>query len=105
MVLRKHAVEILPKLRLHCDNETEVLDLNADQAEQVADFLGMEDNSIWVGKVEKLLLKKHAVQILPKLGLHGGNEMEVLDLYVDSSEYITEILKTENRSIWLGKVK
>ncbi|OIR58951.1 MAG: uncharacterized protein A8A55_0276 [Amphiamblys sp. WSBS2006] len=100
-----YAVEILPKLRIHEENVMENLSLDADRPEDVAEILKTENNSIWIGKVKKLVLWNHAAEILPKLRIHEENVMEELWLYAYSSEYIAEIHKTENNSIWVGKVK
>ncbi|OIR55676.1 MAG: uncharacterized protein A8A55_3578, partial [Amphiamblys sp. WSBS2006] len=50
-------------------------------------------------------LTGYAVGILPKLRIHGESVMEELRLKAKHPEYITEILKEERNSIWVGKVK
>ncbi|OIR57068.1 MAG: uncharacterized protein A8A55_2178 [Amphiamblys sp. WSBS2006] len=100
-----YAVSILPKLRIHEENQIEELILDAYDPEHVAEILSMENNSIWVGKVKALMLVYHAVGILHKLRIHRQNEMEELSLRANDPEQITEILKEENNGIWLGKVK
>ncbi|OIR56880.1 MAG: uncharacterized protein A8A55_2369, partial [Amphiamblys sp. WSBS2006] len=103
--LKGHAVGIFPKLRIHEENVMEVLELNTDHPEDVAEILKEENNSIWVGKVEKLKLEDYALEILPKLEIHEENVMEELGLEADNLGYITGILEEENNSIWVGKVK
>ncbi|OIR58942.1 MAG: uncharacterized protein A8A55_0279 [Amphiamblys sp. WSBS2006] len=103
--LRHHAVEILSKLRIHRENEMEVLSLWTRYPEHITEIIKTENNSIWVGKVKVLRLEKHAIQVLPKLRIHEENVMGELRLNTDCLEHITEILKTENSSIWMGKVK
>ncbi|OIR55872.1 MAG: uncharacterized protein A8A55_3382, partial [Amphiamblys sp. WSBS2006] len=60
---------------------------------------------IWVGKVKRLELKDYTVQILPKLRFHKENEAKVFVLDAYYTKYITEMLKMEKESIWIGKVK
>ncbi|OIR57756.1 MAG: uncharacterized protein A8A55_1474 [Amphiamblys sp. WSBS2006] len=102
---RGYGMQILPKLRLHGESEIEKLDLCVYNPEQIAEILKEENNSIWVGKVKSLELDRYAVEILPKLRLHDENEMEKLEMYAYEAKYIAEILKTENKSILIGKVK
>ncbi|OIR56761.1 MAG: uncharacterized protein A8A55_2488 [Amphiamblys sp. WSBS2006] len=103
--LKHYAVEILPKLKLHEEKEMGELFLYAKYPEHITKIIKAENSSIWVGKVKRLELKDYAVEILPKLRIHEENVMEnfYLDLY--GPEYITEILRVENNSIWVGKVK
>ncbi|OIR56085.1 MAG: uncharacterized protein A8A55_3169, partial [Amphiamblys sp. WSBS2006] len=103
--LKKHAIQILPKLGIHNENELEELSLYADNPKHITGMLKTENNSIWVGKVKTLRLKNHAIQILPKLRIHSENEMEELYLVADKAEYITEMIRIENNSVWVGKVK
>ncbi|OIR56829.1 MAG: uncharacterized protein A8A55_2420 [Amphiamblys sp. WSBS2006] len=105
LVLKNHAVEILPKLRTHGEDVMEELVLDADNAEHLAEILKTETNSVWAGRVKRLELRGYAVQILPKLKFHEENEMEELDLDADEAEYLTEMLRTKNSSILVGKVK
>ncbi|OIR57755.1 MAG: uncharacterized protein A8A55_1477 [Amphiamblys sp. WSBS2006] len=103
--LKRYAVEILPKLIMHSENELEELSLTAYNPEHIAGILQTENNSIWVGKVKVLQLESYAVGILPKLGIHEENEMEELDLSAYGFEYIAKILRMESNSIWVGRVK
>ncbi|OIR56443.1 MAG: uncharacterized protein A8A55_2811, partial [Amphiamblys sp. WSBS2006] len=103
--LEGYAVGILTKLRVHKENEMKELRLWAENPGYTTGVLKEENNSVWVGKVEKLSLRYYAVKILPNLKIHGENEMKELRLYADKTEHLTEILKTENNSIWMGKVK
>ncbi|OIR55582.1 MAG: uncharacterized protein A8A55_3672, partial [Amphiamblys sp. WSBS2006] len=105
MGLSDYALGILPKLRIHEENEMEELWLSADEPEYIAEILEMENNSISLGKVKMLELCSHAVETLPKLKFHGEYVMERLSLEALFSECIAEILNTENNSIDLGKVK
>ncbi|OIR56501.1 MAG: uncharacterized protein A8A55_2752 [Amphiamblys sp. WSBS2006] len=106
LIFTGYAVGILPKLRLHGENQMKEIVLFADKPSYTPKILKEENNSIWIGKLEKLELKGYAVEILPKLRIHEDNVMEELGLHASySSECITSILKTENNSIWVGKVK
>ncbi|OIR57480.1 MAG: uncharacterized protein A8A55_1758 [Amphiamblys sp. WSBS2006] len=103
--LEGYAIEILPKLGIHEENETEELKLIASHPENIAEIEKTENKSIWVGKVKTLRLEEHTVKIFTKLRFHGETEMEELSLLAHDAEYIAEILKAESRSIWIGKVK
>ncbi|OIR55677.1 MAG: uncharacterized protein A8A55_3577, partial [Amphiamblys sp. WSBS2006] len=85
----------------------EELILHAGNIENVAEILKTENKNIlvWIGKMKRLDLRGFAIEILPKLGIHEENAVEELLLYAGEAEYITEILKAENNSIWMGKIK
>ncbi|OIR55577.1 MAG: uncharacterized protein A8A55_3677, partial [Amphiamblys sp. WSBS2006] len=68
-------------------------------------ILKEENNSIWVGKVKSLSLKGYAIEIFPKLRIHQENVMEELVVLPDCLENIFGMLKMENKSIWVGKVR
>ncbi|OIR56500.1 MAG: uncharacterized protein A8A55_2753, partial [Amphiamblys sp. WSBS2006] len=104
--LKDFAVQILPKLRFHKENEMEELTIDTYAPEHITEILDTKNRSICVGKVKKLVLGMFAVEILPKLGIHEENVMVVLNLRgIDRPEHITEILKTKDKSIWVGKVR
>ncbi|OIR56827.1 MAG: uncharacterized protein A8A55_2421 [Amphiamblys sp. WSBS2006] len=105
MGLSDYALGILPKLRIHEENEMEGLWLSAEEPEYIAEILEMENNSISLGKVKILELCSHAVETLPKLKFHGEYVMERLGLEALFSEHTAEIPKIENNSIWIGKMK
>ncbi|OIR57760.1 MAG: uncharacterized protein A8A55_1471 [Amphiamblys sp. WSBS2006] len=81
-----------------------VLSLDA-YSDNITGILKVKNNSIWVGKVERLELNWYAIEILPKLRIHGENVMEEFSLSAYTSKCIAEILKMKNKSIWIGKVK
>ncbi|OIR57481.1 MAG: uncharacterized protein A8A55_1757 [Amphiamblys sp. WSBS2006] len=58
-----------------------------------------------MGKVRKLELSRYAVKTFTKFKFHEENEIEELSLCTYDAEYIIEILRTENKSIWMGKMK
>ncbi|OIR56605.1 MAG: uncharacterized protein A8A55_2647, partial [Amphiamblys sp. WSBS2006] len=103
--LELFAINILPKLKLHDENEMEVFSLSAGEKEYVSEVIRVKNNSIWLGKVKNLRLKSFAIRILPKLKLHEENEMEVFHLSAGEIEHILEVMFTDNNSIWLGRVK
>ncbi|OIR58520.1 MAG: uncharacterized protein A8A55_0697 [Amphiamblys sp. WSBS2006] len=80
LFLDEYAIEILPKLRFHEENVMEELSLCADDSGQISRVLKVDDRSIWVGKAKNLDLGGSAVEILLKLKLHEGTEMEELSL-------------------------
>ncbi|OIR57115.1 MAG: uncharacterized protein A8A55_2131, partial [Amphiamblys sp. WSBS2006] len=106
LTLKDHTVNLLPKLKLHEDNETEEFSLDAELGEHVSSILGAKDSSIWLGKVRKLRLERHAINLLPKLKLHEDNVLEE-EFWLDAElgEHVSSILGTGNGTIWLGKVK
>ncbi|OIR57587.1 MAG: uncharacterized protein A8A55_1648 [Amphiamblys sp. WSBS2006] len=103
--LENHAVEILPKLKLHEENVIEELVLCADNTRYITEIPKMDNNSLWIGKVKVLKLGNYTIGILPKLRIHEENVMEkfVLDAYW--AECIVEILEMENKSLRVGRVR
>ncbi|OIR56822.1 MAG: uncharacterized protein A8A55_2425 [Amphiamblys sp. WSBS2006] len=99
-----HAIRILPKLKIHEESVMGKFSLNATEAGHISEILKEGRNSIWIGRVKTLGIHAYAVEILPKLRLHEENVMEELDLDADKAEQITEVLKEENNSIWVGTV-
>ncbi|OIR57722.1 MAG: uncharacterized protein A8A55_1509 [Amphiamblys sp. WSBS2006] len=99
------AINILPKLKLHGANEMERVCLIINQEEHVSEIMSAKNNSIWLGKVKSLELSGYSVNALPKLALHKENEMEEFYLDADKEEYVSEVIRAENKTIWLGKVK
>ncbi|OIR58406.1 MAG: uncharacterized protein A8A55_0814 [Amphiamblys sp. WSBS2006] len=105
MELRNCEVAILPKLRMHTNNRMDMLSLSADNREQIAKVLAVKKESIWIGETKKLYIRKHAVNILPKLGISTANEMDILDLFADNNEQTSELVKEKDSSIWVGRIK
>ncbi|OIR55805.1 MAG: uncharacterized protein A8A55_3449, partial [Amphiamblys sp. WSBS2006] len=105
LVLELFAINILPKLKLHEENEMEEFCLSADKEEYVSEAIFGENNSIWLGKVKNMELELFAINILPKLKLHEENEMEAFCLSAGEKEHASEAICAENNSICLGKVK
>ncbi|OIR56535.1 MAG: uncharacterized protein A8A55_2715 [Amphiamblys sp. WSBS2006] len=83
----------------------ERLYLNVDKKECVSEIISAKNNNIWLGKVKKLELSLFAINTLHKLVLHEENEMEEFCLIARVEEYVSEVIKEEKNSIWLGKVK
>ncbi|OIR55616.1 MAG: uncharacterized protein A8A55_3638, partial [Amphiamblys sp. WSBS2006] len=81
------------------------LSLNTYAPEYFGGITRTENNSIWVGKVSNLILSQYGAGILPKLRFHEENEVEKFGLEADEAEHITEILKEERKSIWMGKMR
>ncbi|OIR56455.1 MAG: uncharacterized protein A8A55_2798, partial [Amphiamblys sp. WSBS2006] len=105
LVLELFAINILPKLKLHEENEMEEFCLSADKEEYVSEAIFGENNSIWLGKVKNMELELFAINILPKLVLHEENVMEAFCLSAGEKEHASEAICAENNSICLGKVK
>ncbi|OIR56628.1 MAG: uncharacterized protein A8A55_2625 [Amphiamblys sp. WSBS2006] len=102
--LRHYALGVLPKLRVHRHNYITEVVLSATSKEQTAGARETEDRSIWLGRIERLVLKRYALDILPKLRIDRRNRMEALVLSARCEEYIGEALKTKDRSICIGEV-
>ncbi|OIR55747.1 MAG: uncharacterized protein A8A55_3507, partial [Amphiamblys sp. WSBS2006] len=103
--LRDYAINALPKLVLHKENAMEEFSLEAAKEEFVSEIIHADNNSIWFGKVKRLMLRGYAINALPKLVLHKENVMEVFSLSAEKREYVSEIIHADNNSIWFGKVK
>ncbi|OIR56434.1 MAG: uncharacterized protein A8A55_2819 [Amphiamblys sp. WSBS2006] len=68
LTLKDYAVGILPKLRIHEENEMEELSLEACHSETLIDEISKtRDRSIWIGKVRKINLTGYAEKIKDKL--------------------------------------
>ncbi|OIR55829.1 MAG: uncharacterized protein A8A55_3425, partial [Amphiamblys sp. WSBS2006] len=98
------AINILPKLALHEENEMKEFILSAEKKEYVSKVIRAENSSIWLGKVKKMELFRYAINVLPKLQLHEENVMDEFCLSADRIEYVSEAILAENNNIWLGKV-
>ncbi|OIR56459.1 MAG: uncharacterized protein A8A55_2795 [Amphiamblys sp. WSBS2006] len=83
----------------------ELLELWTRHPEHTADIYKIENNSIWIGNVERLRLRGYAMEILPKLRFHEENVMGELSLSARKTKHLTGILKIERNSICVGKVK
>ncbi|OIR55888.1 MAG: uncharacterized protein A8A55_3366, partial [Amphiamblys sp. WSBS2006] len=99
------AINILPKLMLHEENEMEEFVLSADREGYVSETILPENNSIKLGKVKKLELSLFAINTLSKLVLHKENKMEGFILKAEKKEYVSEVIRAKNNTIWLGKIK
>ncbi|OIR57975.1 MAG: uncharacterized protein A8A55_1242 [Amphiamblys sp. WSBS2006] len=108
---KEHHLLILPKLKLHRENEMKCFVLKGLPTSLVFTISNVKNKSIWLGKVKKLELIGYSVYFLPKLLLHDENEMESLVLKGTSSYLISKTLKKEiekarkHGGIWLGKVE
>ncbi|OIR56012.1 MAG: uncharacterized protein A8A55_3241, partial [Amphiamblys sp. WSBS2006] len=103
--LKLFAINILPKLKLHEENVMEEFSLSVEKEEYVSEVIRAKNNSIWFGRLKNLRLKSFAIRILPKLKLHEENEMEEFSLNSEKKEYVSEVIRAENNTIWLGSVK
>ncbi|OIR56387.1 MAG: uncharacterized protein A8A55_2865 [Amphiamblys sp. WSBS2006] len=104
-VLADYTLELLPKLKLHEENEMKALKLKVTHPNYMKRILGAKNHSIWMGKVLNLKLYDYAVSLLAKLRFHDNNAMDELFLRADNPENIIGISQTTDRSIWIGKVK
>ncbi|OIR55910.1 MAG: uncharacterized protein A8A55_3345, partial [Amphiamblys sp. WSBS2006] len=91
----------------HEENVMEELVLSAKYPGEISKMLKAENKNILIriGKMKRLELRGYAIGILPKLRIHGENVIEKLVLDTYCSKRLSEILKTENNSIWIGKMK
>ncbi|OIR57379.1 MAG: uncharacterized protein A8A55_1859 [Amphiamblys sp. WSBS2006] len=104
ITLGNYAVNILPKLAFHEDNEIKALFLFADQENHIRPIIARGGN-IFLGKMEEIYLRGYAHNILSKLTFHKDNKMLFLNLKkTEKKMYIREILGVEDRSIFVGKV-
>ncbi|OIR57364.1 MAG: uncharacterized protein A8A55_1876 [Amphiamblys sp. WSBS2006] len=103
--LRDYAVNALPKLVLHKENLMGEFSLDVWSKEHVSEIIHADNNSIWFGKVKKMVLRGYAINVLPKLVLHKENLMEEFGLAAAKEEHVSEIIHADNNSICFGKVK
>ncbi|OIR56404.1 MAG: uncharacterized protein A8A55_2849, partial [Amphiamblys sp. WSBS2006] len=103
LAIWNYFVHVLPKLVLH--KEMEMFFMGAIEKEHVSGIVYAENNTIKLGKVKKMKLYMFAINILPKLVLHGENGVEKLILSASEIDHVSEIIRAENNSIKLGKVK
>ncbi|OIR55595.1 MAG: uncharacterized protein A8A55_3659, partial [Amphiamblys sp. WSBS2006] len=89
---------------LPCHIPHELL-LSAYSSGQISRILEAEDSSLWMRKVKELCLCDHVIEILPKLRFHEEIEIEEIRLHAEKQEDIAGILRKENQSICLGRVK
>ncbi|OIR58116.1 MAG: uncharacterized protein A8A55_1106, partial [Amphiamblys sp. WSBS2006] len=92
-------------LSFHEENQINGITLAADHFENITRISKAKKRSILECKVKNLRLERYAVEILPKLRIDEGNEMERFRLSADHETHITGILGTEKNSILVGKVK
>ncbi|OIR55836.1 MAG: uncharacterized protein A8A55_3418, partial [Amphiamblys sp. WSBS2006] len=104
MQLWNGAFEFLPKLRLDEENGLEELKVIRGYCYEY-NLAGVENNSIRVAHIKKLFLKENTCKLFHKLSFHEESAMEELCLDVYKYSDITELLKEENNSVWVGRVK
>ncbi|OIR57135.1 MAG: uncharacterized protein A8A55_2107 [Amphiamblys sp. WSBS2006] len=95
---------LLPKMKTSDLGMCESLSLNEKVEEYISPIFGMDDRSIFIGKVKEIDLADYAVNVLPKLKFHEDNEINVLDLSAEREEHIAPILAREQR-FCLGRIK
>ncbi|OIR56327.1 MAG: uncharacterized protein A8A55_2927, partial [Amphiamblys sp. WSBS2006] len=69
----------------------------------IQEELEKEKTAICIEEVEKLVLRKYAVNILPALKTKG--EMDILFLYANDEDQISEALAEEYKGISFGRIK
>ncbi|OIR57746.1 MAG: uncharacterized protein A8A55_1485 [Amphiamblys sp. WSBS2006] len=103
MKLKEYAVCVITKIRVYEDCGFELLKLSASKEEHVAGML-TQDQTFYVGRVEKILLEGYAVGILPKLRIHKDCAVESISLSADEEEHVAEIL-TKDQPFFVGEAK
>ncbi|OIR57225.1 MAG: uncharacterized protein A8A55_2016 [Amphiamblys sp. WSBS2006] len=96
-------INILPKLRINEDCKVKRLELSGREKEHVATILSQKQ-VICVGSVGTMTLKEYAVSILPKLIIHEGHEIELLELAATEKEHVAAIL-AQDKSFCDGRVR
>ncbi|OIR57719.1 MAG: uncharacterized protein A8A55_1511 [Amphiamblys sp. WSBS2006] len=105
MELWKYYIGAFPKLILHEEHVIDNFHLNTGEEEHVSEIIWTENNSIWLGKVKKLEVRRYSVNILLKPVLHKENKLEKLLLDVDQTKHVLGIINTKGSSIELEKVE
>ncbi|OIR56574.1 MAG: uncharacterized protein A8A55_2679 [Amphiamblys sp. WSBS2006] len=98
-------VNILPKMKIHKENEIETFVLGAGWKKGLFDALKTKNEVIDVGKVLNMRLYQHAINILPFLKIHEENEAASVVLAAYWEGDIAKILEEEKRSVRIGKTK
>lgn len=107
LCLKNHSINILPKIMFSKDNEMEeLICYDVKKKEHIKEILECENKSIFMGKVRNLFLKEYSIGILPKLFFNEDNEASSWNFYYNyKKEHIEEVLKCDNKSIFVGKIK
>ncbi|OIR57057.1 MAG: uncharacterized protein A8A55_2188 [Amphiamblys sp. WSBS2006] len=118
LILSGHCVNALPRLRL--DDVMEEIELSATEKSNVYEIIKAKENSIKLGKVRKLVLQGFAINALPKLVLHGEDDIEelvisnvgrrccfepVFSFDIDFRSWKLKKLKIENSAIDVLKIR
>ncbi|OIR57212.1 MAG: uncharacterized protein A8A55_2028 [Amphiamblys sp. WSBS2006] len=103
LVLKEHAVNILPTLKIK--EEMDTFSLDANNEEQVSEVLSEEYKGISFGRIKDFGLFGSAVNLLPKIRLGEDSEVEQYSLFAAEKRQISNVLGKEDRSISTGRVK
>ncbi|OIR58115.1 MAG: uncharacterized protein A8A55_1104 [Amphiamblys sp. WSBS2006] len=106
IMLFGYAVDLLPKLKIGEENETEVLLLDATEREQVEYTLGFthdKKEKICVGKVSHMEIYSWAANLVPRLKISEEMMMKRFILIVERKEHIKYILSEEIGSVVIGR--
>ncbi|OIR57060.1 MAG: uncharacterized protein A8A55_2186 [Amphiamblys sp. WSBS2006] len=102
LCLEGYYVQLLPKLHLQEEAEIGLLSLKAEERECLPET-GPGTNTIWLGKVKKIMLCDYAVLFLPRLRLYDENHSAEISLSAPEKEHVSELLSMQDSSIKLGK--
>ncbi|OIR57136.1 MAG: uncharacterized protein A8A55_2108 [Amphiamblys sp. WSBS2006] len=103
--LRGYAVNILPKLAFHENNEIEFLILEIEKEEHFRGIPDMKNESIFVAKPRTISLDGYAVGMLPKINFREDNKTKSIFMEAGQEECIIPILGMENESIFVVKTE
>ncbi|OIR56047.1 MAG: uncharacterized protein A8A55_3207, partial [Amphiamblys sp. WSBS2006] len=105
LVLVNYAINILPNLELEQDNEVEELVLFSSGNRNMEQIMSTETNNINIGIVKKLVLRKYAINILPKLKLARRKELEELNIADVDRECCSETTFSSGSGFFSWKIR
>ncbi|OIR57374.1 MAG: uncharacterized protein A8A55_1867 [Amphiamblys sp. WSBS2006] len=104
ITLRDYAVAVIFNLGLQEDGELEELTLAAWLSQIVAPILAQK-RMLCIGRIKKIVLKDHAINILPNLNIRKHGELRWLELHAMGIENFAHLLNVGDRSIDVWDVK
>ncbi|OIR57216.1 MAG: uncharacterized protein A8A55_2029 [Amphiamblys sp. WSBS2006] len=103
LILKKHAVNILPALKTKGEMDMFVLDVKNE--DQISEVLAEEYKGISFGGIKDFILLGSAVNLLPKIRIKEDCEVEKYSLVAEDERQVSNVLEKEDRSISAGRVK
>ncbi|OIR58413.1 MAG: uncharacterized protein A8A55_0813 [Amphiamblys sp. WSBS2006] len=103
LILRNHAVNILPALKTKREMDTFVLD--AKDEDQVSEVLAEEYKGFSFVGIKEFILSGSAVNLLTKTRIGEDCEVEQYSLLAEEERQMANVLEKEDKTIATGRVK